>query len=107
MLDQDAIRRLKNGDISGLETIIANHQTKALRAAYLIVQDEFLAEDIVQDTFLRIYRNIHRFNTDWPFEPYLLRSVINAALNTLKQRSKEVPLEDNDYLEIVTSLLNQ
>ena len=107
MREQDAILRLKNGDLSGLETLIANHQTKALRVAYLIVQDEFLAEDIVQDTFLRIYKNIHRFDLASPFEPYLLRSVTNTALNALKQRSKEVPLDNNDQIEAISFLLSQ
>lgn len=107
MRDQDAIRRLKNGDISGLETLIANHQIKALRTAYLIVQDEFLAEDIVQDTFLRIYHNIQRFDRNAPFEPYLLRSVVNAALNTLHRRSKELPLEVDSDLDSVTELVSQ
>lgn len=106
MQDLDAIRRLKIGDISGLEVLIANHQIKALRTAYLIVQDEFLAEDIVQDTFLRIYHNIQRFDTNAPFEPYLLRSVVNAALNTLQQRSKEMPLEVDSNLDHVTELVS-
>jgi RNA polymerase sigma-70 factor (ECF subfamily) len=107
MRDQDAIQRLKNGDLSGLEILIANHQIKALRTAYLIVQEVPLAEDIVQDTFLRIYQNIHRFDAEAPFEPYLLRSVVNSALNILERRSKEVSLEGNDHLESVSGLLSQ
>ncbi len=107
MRDQDAIRRLKNGDISGLDILIANHQIKALRTACLIVQDVHLAEDIVQDTFLRIYQNIQRFDNNLPFEPYLLRSVVNAALNTLQQRSKEIHLEEDRDLDYVTELVSQ
>lgn len=107
MQDQDAIRRLKNGDISGLESLIASYQIKALRTAYLIIQDEFLAEDIVQDTFLRIYQHIQTFDINSRFEPYLLRSVINAALNTINERSKELPLDENDDTETVAALLSQ
>ena len=52
MDETQAIQRLKNGDISGLEFLVARHQVKAVRTAYLITRDLGLAEDIVQDSFL-------------------------------------------------------
>jgi len=51
---QKAIQRLKHGDMNGLETLVYVFQTKAVRVAFLITQDEPAAEDIVQDTFIRI-----------------------------------------------------
>ena len=47
-----AIQRLKQGDIGGLEFLVARHQVKAVRTAYLITRDLGLAEDVVQDCFL-------------------------------------------------------
>lgn len=93
MPDREAIRSLKQGDIRGLEILIARYQVKAIRAAYFVVQDEQLAEDIVQDTFLNIYHYIQTFDEKRPFEPYLMRSVVNAALKTARQRSMEVSLD--------------
>ena len=61
MLDTTAIRRLKNGDIGGLETLITRYQVTEVRTAFLIVHDEQLAEDIVQDAFIRIYQRIRGF----------------------------------------------
>lgn len=40
-----AIRRLKDGDIGGLESLVVRYQAKALRVAFLITQDQALAED--------------------------------------------------------------
>ncbi|NPV75469.1 MAG: hypothetical protein HPY59_03745 [Anaerolineae bacterium] len=42
MPDQAAIRCLKNGDIGGLEILITRYQTRAMRAAYYVIQDEQL-----------------------------------------------------------------
>lgn len=105
MDDLQAIQRLKEGDIGGLETLVARHQDKAVRAAFLITHDESLAEDVVQDTFVRLYRRIHRFDPSRPFEPYLLRSVINAALDAAEKANRHLSL-DGDR-EQVEGLLSQ
>ena len=47
MDERQAIARLKQGDLGGLEFLVRTYQLQALHAAYLIVQDRDLAEDIV------------------------------------------------------------
>jgi RNA polymerase sigma-70 factor (ECF subfamily) len=99
MDDLQAIQRLKDGDIGGLETLVARHQAKAVRTAFLITHDETLAEDVVQDTFVRMYHRIHQFDPSRPFEPYLLRSVVNAALD-VAQKTRHLSMEgDLDQVE--------
>lgn len=95
MNDLSAIQRLKNGDIGGLEELVARYQVKAVRTAFLILHDEALAEDIVQETFVRLYRRIGQFDGTRPFEPYLLRSVANAALNVARKTERQVSLDDD------------
>ncbi len=102
-----AIRRLKHGDIGGLETLISCYQVKALRTAFLIVHDQQLAEDIVQDVFIRVHQRIRWFDENRPFEPYLMRSVINLTLNTVVHRSLTVDLDaDNENHKMETLLLH-
>jgi RNA polymerase sigma-70 factor (ECF subfamily) len=88
MDDLYAIRRLKRGEIGGLECLIARYQAKALRTAFLITHDETLAEDVVQDAFVRFYERAKFFDETRPFEPYFLRSVVNAALNCIEREKK-------------------
>lgn len=95
MTEAQAIRRLKKGDIGGMEELVALHQQKALRTACLITRDEETAKDAVQEVFLRIYQRIRYFDESKPFEPYLLRSVVNTAINLAEKRSKEVGLEED------------
>ena len=48
MEEQEAIARLKQGDIRGLRALVREHQVQAIRTAYLITRDRAQAEDIVQ-----------------------------------------------------------
>jgi RNA polymerase sigma-70 factor (ECF subfamily) len=92
---QKAIQRLKRGDMSGLETLVQCYQAKAVRLAFLITQDEPTAEDVVQDTFIRIYQRIRYFDETRPFEPYLMQSVVYTTLNAVRHVKKAVPLDDD------------
>jgi RNA polymerase sigma-70 factor (ECF subfamily) len=101
--EQQAISRLKQGDLGGLEILVRHYQVKAVYAAFLIVRDLKLAEDIVQSTFLQAAQRIHQFDESRPFKAWFLRSVVNAAIKADKQQRRFVPLdhhedEDNDPL---------
>ena len=93
MYDTRAIRRLKHGDIGGLEILMQQYQVKAARAAFLITHDESVAQDVVQETFIRICERIRQFDESRPFEPYLIRSVIHAALNAVRVSGKFTSLD--------------
>ena len=93
MEEQKAIARLKRGDISGLEALVRKYQVQAVRAAYLIIRDRALAEDIVQAAFLRAYERIGQFDAGRPFGPWFLRSVVNDALKAAARRERQVSLE--------------
>ncbi len=94
MNEMQAIQRLKKGDISGLEILIAHYQVKAVRTAFLITHDAAMAEDVVQDTFLRIYQRIRHYDDTRPFGPYLMCSVAHAALNAAERVSRQVGLNE-------------
>jgi len=98
--DLQAIRRLKRGDIGGLECLIARYQGKALRTAFLITHDELMAEDVVQDVFVRFYQRADCFDESRPFEPYFMRSVVNAALNSIEREKKIHSFDEEDTSEI-------
>jgi RNA polymerase sigma-70 factor (ECF subfamily) len=104
--DLQAVRRLKRGDIGGLEILIARYQVKAIRAAFLIVHDEALAEDVVQDTFIRFFQRARYFDETRPFEPYFMRGVVNAALNAVDKESKTMVLDPGEEAPILEALLD-
>ena len=93
MEEREAVERLKRGDIGGLETLVRQHQVRAVRTAYLITQDRALAEDIVQAAFLRAYERIGQFDAGRPFGPWFTRSVVNDAIKASQRRGRQVSLE--------------
>ncbi len=95
MDDAQAVRRLQDGDIGGLEILVARYQVKAARVAFLITHDEAAAEDITQEMFVRLFQRIYRYDEARPFEPYLMRSIVNAALNHTRRQKRTVSLEAN------------
>jgi len=105
MDDLQAIRRLKAGDMGGLEILVARYQRKAVQTAYLITHDEQVAEDVAQDTFVRLYRHIGQYDEGRPFAPYLLRSVANAALNAIEKTARWVQYGAGTDVQRVAELL--
>ena len=93
MEEQEAIVRLKQGDIDGLEALVCQYQVQAVRTAYLITRDRAMAEDIVQAAFLRAYERISQFDARRPFGPWFLRSVANDAIKAATRRKCPVSLE--------------
>lgn len=94
MEDYKIIQRLKHGDIKSLEMLVQRYQEKAIRTAYLITQDKALAHDVVQATFINVYKAIDKFDTARPFEPYFMRSVVNNAIRCSKKQQRIVSLEN-------------
>jgi RNA polymerase sigma-70 factor (ECF subfamily) len=107
MDEKQAIHRLKQGDIHGLEFLVRQFQLKAIRVAYLITRDLGLAEEIVQESFVRAYRSIGTFDESRPFEPWFLRNVVNASVKTMQRSARQVDLgedaDENLFAELISS----
>lgn len=95
MDELEAIELLKKGDLNGLEPLVEKYYIRAVHSAYLIVQDEALAEDIVQTTFLTSSRKIYQLTSN-RFGPWFYRSVINAAIRAAKRQSRSIRFETQE-----------
>lgn len=93
MDDQTAITRIKQGDLTGLERLVERYQARAVQAAYLIVSDSALAEDVVQDAFVKAAERIHQFDENRPFEPWFYRIVVNDSLKAARTQQRTLQLE--------------
>lgn len=90
MDEREAIERLRGGDIAGLATLVTRYQTEATRVAQLITRDRALAEDVVQNAFVRVYERIAQYDTSRPFAPWFLRIVSNDAIKAAQRSSRQV-----------------
>jgi len=105
--EQDAIQRMKNGDIAGLEVLVHRYQLKAVRTAYLITRDPQLAEDVVQDVFIHTFRAIKSFDATRAFEPWFMRSVVNAALKATQRAARQIPVGSDEHKNLFETLLER
>jgi RNA polymerase sigma-70 factor (ECF subfamily) len=94
MDEQQAVARLKQGDLSGLEFLVQRYQVKAVHTAYLIIGDLPAAEDVVQTVFLRAAKKIHQFDDRRPFHSWLLKIVVNDAVKESKRQKRHISMGD-------------
>jgi len=81
------VRRAQAGDRVAFEELVRRYDREVLRLAVNLVHRPEEARDIYQESFLRVYRNLHRFRFECSFYTWLYRIVTNAALDHLRRRS--------------------
>lgn len=91
--EQAAVERLKRGDVGGLEGLVRKYHTRAGRAAFLIVRDHSLAEDVAQGAFVRAYERIGGFDAERPFGPWFMKIVVNNAVEAARRRERTTSYE--------------
>jgi RNA polymerase sigma-70 factor (ECF subfamily) len=84
----EAVSRIKQGDLSGLEELVNRYQVKAVHSAWLILQDRALAEEVAQDAFLKVCVKIDQYDTARPFAPWFFRIVVNDAIKVIRQHKR-------------------
>lgn len=88
MDEQIAISRIRQADLTGLKSLVKRYQARAVHAAYLILYDRALAEDIAQAAFLKVTERIHQFDERHPFAPWFFRIVVNETAKQRRQNSR-------------------
>ncbi|MGB1285585.1 MAG: RNA polymerase sigma factor [Aggregatilineales bacterium] len=83
--DNELINSIRQGDKHACTLLMQAHQEAVFRLAYLFLRNTADADDVAQDVFIRVYHQLHRFDTNRPFRPWLLHITRNLALN--RQRS--------------------
>jgi len=75
------IEHAASGDTVAWEALVRTHQEAVFRFAYLLLGDPDDAEDVAQETFLRAWDHLARFDVSRPFRPWLLSIAKNLASN--------------------------
>ena len=85
-MSDDAVERAQAGDAQAFRELVERHSRQVFRVAYRILGDEQAAEDTVQETFLRAYRTLHRFDGRAQVGTWLYRIAVNLAVDLLRRR---------------------
>ena len=81
MDESTLIHHAANGDAAAWEPLVLAHQEAVFRLSYLLLGDPDDAEDIAQETFLRAWNHLKRFDPTRPLRPWLLSIASNLASN--------------------------
>lgn len=101
--EYNIVAKLKAGDIKALSPLVHAYQHRALRTAYLVTQDQALAEDVTQSAFLRAFECIHQFDSSRRFLPWFLRIVVNMSVQIARKQSRTLSLDTiSEHVEELT-----
>ena len=100
--DSQLVVQYKSGSEKAFETLLRRHKSRVYTAIYLIVKDRYVAEDLLQDTFIKAVNMINsgRYNEEGKFLPWLSRIAHNLAIDYFRKRKRypEVVMEDGSPL---------
>jgi RNA polymerase sigma-70 factor (ECF subfamily) len=86
--DDAALKRARGGDRDAFRVLVERHATAVFRLAYRMTGNETDAEDMVQETFLRAWREIGRFDGRAAFGTWLHRICANRTVDFLRSRNR-------------------
>ena len=89
---ESLIRRCQRGDRLAIEVLIRRHQNYVYRLCYLVMRNEQDAEDMTQETFIRAFRALPRYEIreGTSFEAWLYRISVNACRSRMRRRWYQV-----------------
>jgi RNA polymerase sigma-70 factor (ECF subfamily) len=98
--DQELVRFYLEGNESAFEALLSRHKDRIYTQVYMLVRDEELANDIFQETFVKVIRTLKagRYNEEGKFLPWVMRIAHNLSIDHFR-RSKKMPFvrENEDY----------
>ena len=106
MNEQNVIKSAQNGDREALRLLFEENRQKIFLLAYQYVKNVEDAEDILQETFIKAYRSLHKFNpqNNTRFSPWLYRIGINCSIDYLRRKKeRKMHHSGSDELDNVSS----
>jgi RNA polymerase sigma-70 factor (ECF subfamily) len=85
----DLIKRAIRGDRQAFRQLVESHQGLAYSIAYRFTGDELESEDIVQNAFVKLWKNLSKYNQEFRLKTWLSKIVTNLCLDYLKSEKKK------------------
>jgi len=86
--DSSLVSRYLDGERFAFQELVERYQERLLNFIYRTIGDRDRAEDLVQETFVRVYRHLHRFDQTKKFSTWAYTIASNLAKNELRNRSR-------------------
>lgn len=105
MNDETLVKECVSGNARAQRMLFDRYSAKMLGVAMRYIRDKERAEDVLQDAFIKVFKNLERFKHDGSLEGWIRRIVVNTALDQLrKNKKRQGDLElDDSFIEITTN----
>ncbi len=99
MSDQDLIQQYLSGNSVAIEKLINRHRSKVFTYIVLVVKNQQLAEDIFQDTFIKVIRSLvdGKYKDNGRFVSWVIRIAHNLIIDHFRKEKQINTLSNDDY----------
>jgi RNA polymerase sigma-70 factor, ECF subfamily len=103
--DAELIERCRRGEVEEFRLLVKRYQDRVYNLAFRLLGSSEDARDAAQDTFIRVFSALPRFEVDRPFAPWLFRIATNACYGRLRERQPPMVFLDALAVEEADTLL--
>ena len=95
--DQELVDKYLGGDHSSLEVLILRHKNKVYNYIFMVVRNEQLAEDIFQDTFIKVIKSLStgKYKDDGKLIPWIMRIAHNLTIDHFRREKQFKTISDD------------
>lgn len=90
MTEYELIQNIRNGDRESFERLVELYQNKGMKTAYLILGNRSDAEDVLQETFVKIYLNISQLRNVQAFSSWFYKVLVRTSWEYYRTKKREV-----------------
>jgi RNA polymerase sigma-70 factor (ECF subfamily) len=104
--DSELIAQYRNGNQAAFDVLVDRYQSKVYTTIYLIVKDQDVAEDLLQDVFVKVVQTIHsdKYSEEGKFQPWLMRIAHNLAIDHFRKAKRYPTILMEDGSNLLNSL---
>lgn len=104
--DSELIAQYRNGSQAAFDLLVDRYQSKVYTTIYLIVKDQDVAEDLLQDVFVKVVQTIHsdKYSEEGKFQPWLMRIAHNLAIDHFRKAKRYPTILMEDGSNVFNSL---
>lgn len=96
------ITQYRNGNEAAFDLLVDRYKSKVFTTIFLIVKDQDVAEDLLQDVFVKVVNTLHsdKYNEEGKFQPWVMRIAHNLAIDYFRKAKRQptILLEDGSNL---------
>ena len=98
-IDLGLVRRAKAGDYQAFDLLVLKYQSRLISTAFRFVKDIHIAEDLVQESFIKSFNSLASFREDSSFYTWIYRITVNTSKNFLVSKKRKNELLSSDISE--------